>query len=169
MHFFGLREETGVPGENPRSMARTFKLREDKAEIGIEPRSLVVRGKHRASLINHHLSNSFAKVCTRVPSFSLGSSASNRWWRDFLTVLINGRFESGKKGNKLQVIRVSILQYYPRSVSALLDFWPIYNTPICRSKPIPDYFSIPLRSRSFPGIITVYFVNKTFFKVYWSH
>ncbi len=42
MHVFGLGEETGVPGGNPRSTGRTCKLRTHMAPAGIEPRTLEV-------------------------------------------------------------------------------------------------------------------------------
>ncbi|KAK3539159.1 hypothetical protein QTP86_027619, partial [Hemibagrus guttatus] len=39
MHVFGLGEETGVPGGNPRGTGRTCKLHAHMAEVGIEPRT----------------------------------------------------------------------------------------------------------------------------------
>ncbi|KAK3550030.1 hypothetical protein QTP86_018655, partial [Hemibagrus guttatus] len=40
MHVFGLGEETGVPGGNPRGTGRTCKLHTHMAEAGIEPPTL---------------------------------------------------------------------------------------------------------------------------------
>ncbi|KAK3510041.1 hypothetical protein QTP70_026697 [Hemibagrus guttatus] len=40
MHVFGLGEETGVPGGNPRGTGRTCKLHAHMAEAGIEPPTL---------------------------------------------------------------------------------------------------------------------------------
>ncbi|KAK3525307.1 hypothetical protein QTP86_027206 [Hemibagrus guttatus] len=42
MHVFGLGEETGVPGGNPRGTGRTCKLHTHTAEVGIEPPTLEV-------------------------------------------------------------------------------------------------------------------------------
>ncbi|KAK3548593.1 hypothetical protein QTP70_015103 [Hemibagrus guttatus] len=42
MHVFGLGEETGVPGGNPRGTGRTWKLHTHMAEAGIEPPTMEV-------------------------------------------------------------------------------------------------------------------------------
>ncbi|KAK3559654.1 hypothetical protein QTP86_013610 [Hemibagrus guttatus] len=42
MHVFGLGEETGVPGGNPRGTGKTCKLHTHTAEAGIEPPTLEV-------------------------------------------------------------------------------------------------------------------------------
>ncbi|KAK3557599.1 hypothetical protein QTP70_030530 [Hemibagrus guttatus] len=42
MHVFGLGEETGAPGGNPRGTGRTCKLHRHMAEAGIEPPTLEV-------------------------------------------------------------------------------------------------------------------------------
>ncbi|KAK3569513.1 hypothetical protein QTP86_034333 [Hemibagrus guttatus] len=42
MHVFGLGEETGVPGGNPRGTGRTCKLHTHMVGAGIEPPTLEI-------------------------------------------------------------------------------------------------------------------------------
>ncbi|KAK3564924.1 hypothetical protein QTP86_031045, partial [Hemibagrus guttatus] len=52
MHVFGLGEETGVPGGNPRGTGRTCKLHTHMAEARIKPPTLEVWGRAAESLVS---------------------------------------------------------------------------------------------------------------------